>query len=69
MDMDGQIAKIEIVDGRLTKFKNFDSQIQSFNARRLIFWILSFYIPISHFVNWPQTLQNDLTYGIEKARN
>ena len=56
----------------------FDSQIKSFDANRLIFWILGLCTPISHRVkkNWPQTLKTDLkegwggvTQGIEKARN
>ena len=52
----------------------FDSQIQSFDASRLIFWILGLCTPISHHVkkNWPQTFTTDLkgvTQGIEKARN
>ena len=59
----------------------FDSQIKSFDANRLIFWILGLCTPISNRIkkNWHQTLTTDLkeggcdtsppkkTQGIEKA--
>ena len=43
----------------------FDSQIQSFDASRLIFRIQGLCTPISHRVkkNWPQTLPTDLKEG------
>ena len=48
------LAKIEISDSNIKTI--FDSQIQSFDARRLIFWILGINIPISHCIknNWSQ---------------
>ena len=43
----------------------FDSQIQSLNDRRLIFWILGINIPISHCVknNWCQSTPSLKTKG------
>ena len=47
-------AKILISDSQIKTF--FDSKIQSFDARRLIFWILGINEPLIHCVknNWSQ---------------
>ena len=47
-------AKIMISDSQMKTI--FDSQIQSFDDRRLIFWILGINTPISYCVkkNWSQ---------------